>query len=565
MQKDVVVVGSGGAGMMAAIVAAHAGLEVLLVEKTQYFGGTTAYSGGGLWIPGNHLMSAAGLSDTRSSAEHYIKHIVGEQVRPEMLDAFLDNGPAMVRYLADRTAVQLMSRSPAPDYYTEVEGSTAGGRALGPPVFDGRRLGSYLSKLRPPFREFNAPFGMMLSPLDLMHILNARKTKAAFKYTANLVARFIWDRLRYSRGTRLTMGGALAASLLRSALDAGVTLWSESPAKALIKKGNRVDGVIVDHAGESIRVAARRGVVLATGGFAADPELARQYFPWAEQHQTLASPGSTGDGLRMALTVGAVIQKGNYRNSGSAVVSLLREANGTLIKCPHLFMDISKPGCIAVNKSGRRFGNEGNLHLAEAIEATKSVPAYLVCDHAFIKKYGLGLVWPGAVRLRKMVRLGYVTEAPTLRELAVKLGVDGEELVRTVDRNNAFAANGADLDFGRGDSGFDRSIGDPTHRPNPSLGPIANPPFYAVQVFPGDDGSSLTGLRANANGQVLDASDNPIAGLYACGLDMNSIWAGRAIANGGYHGVNMTFGYIISRHIISQGSISQDDESASRT
>jgi succinate dehydrogenase/fumarate reductase flavoprotein subunit len=548
MEYDLVVVGSGSSGMTAAVVSAHLGLKVLLVEKTEYIGGISALSGGGCWIPDNPLMKNVGVPDSRAEGEKYIQRVVGNYLRPEIMTAFLDNGSPMLDFMLKNTEVVFAARTPAPDYYTELEGSKVGGRSLGSVVYDGRKLGPWLKRLRPAMETFNAPMGMMLSPLDLMNVTNALKSWPAFKYTSKLFWRWGLDKLFWPRATRLTMGNALMGRLLKSALDAGVTIWMESPAKHLVMDGKRVAGIVVNHEGRDVTVMASKGVVMATGGFSANAEMRAKYFPFPEQHQTIVPDGNTGDGLAMAKDAGAVMDQANRRNAIWAVISLYTKRDGTVVKCPHFFMDLPKPGCITVNKQGKRFGDEANLELVVAMQDTGSVPAYVVCDSRAIKKYGLGMVWPGGIRRTLLRANGYLKEGRTIRELAQKIGVDPAGLEETVARNNQFAITGKDLDFKRGDSDLDRSIGDPTHKPNPCLGPIDRAPYYAVEVWPGDN-SSVTGLRVNANAQAVDANDQPIDGLYVCGLDMNSLWAGHGIANGAYHALNMTFGYIIARQL----------------
>jgi succinate dehydrogenase/fumarate reductase flavoprotein subunit len=548
MKFDVIVAGSGSAGMTAAIVSAKLGLDVLLVEKTEYFGGTSAFSGGGCWIPCNPLMGRVGLSDTREAAETYIKQVVGNYLRPDIMESFLDNGPKMVSFLDENTEIEFQARTPFPDYFTELEGSMVGGRSLGSVTYDGRKLGPWFDKLRPPLNTFNAPMGMMFAPPDLMHALKASKSWTSFKYMAALGLRFLKDRLTYKRGTRLTMGNAMMGRFLRSAIDAGITLWSESPCQRLIFEDGRVVGMVVTHEGKDVEVRARRGVVLATGGFSANAEMRKEYLPSTDQNMTIVSPGNTGDGLSMALTSGAVMDQPNLRNAIWAVVSLLKNGDGSVTKAPHFFLDLPKPGCIAVNREGKRFGDEANLELAVAMLETNSIPAYLICDAPFIKKNGFGQVWPGGLRLGEMLRRGYVIKGRTISELATKLGIDADGLVATVARNNEFAKTGKDLDFHRGDSDLDRSFGDPTQKPNPTLGPIGTAPFYAIEIWPADN-SSLAGIRVDGKARALDANDKPIPGLYVCGLDMKSLWAGATPCNGAYHGLNMTFGYVIANEL----------------
>lgn len=543
---DVVVAGSGSAGMTAAIVAAHSGLKVVLVEKTAYLGGTTAWSGGGCWIPANQFITQVGLSDTRDAAWQYTESVVGKFLRRDLFETFLEQGPKMLDFMFAKTQVRFMPRTPAPDYKLDNPGALIGGRSLGSVPYDGRLLGDDLKLLRPPLPSFNAPWGMMMSPLDLMHALNVFKSRAAMWYMTKLFARYAVDLVRYGRGTRLTMGNALAARLIRSAREAGVTLWTDTAAQKLVTHNGRVTGLVVRRDGKDLTLHARKGVVLATGGFSSNAEMRRQYYPHADLHQTVVAEGNTGDGLMMAQAVGATLQPTNARNGVWQVVSVLKKSDGTKQICPHFFTDIPKPGCIAVNAKGERFGNEANLELGASMHETGSVPAWLVVDDRFIRKYGLGLVYPWGIRLRKMLRAGYLKRGKTLRELGTVLGIDGANLERSVARYNEQARRGVDEDFGKGRTMFDRSMGDPTHQPNPCLAPVEQGPFYAVQIFCGDV-ASVVGLNVNPQGQPLTAAGTPIEGLYSCGLDMNSLWSGTGLANGAFHSQNMTFGYIIGQ------------------
>ncbi|MDB5988082.1 MAG: fumarate reductase, partial [Nevskia sp.] len=539
---DVIVVGSGSAGMAAAIVCALHGLKVALLEKTGYFGGATAWSGGGCWVPGNHLMQRAGLGDSAEAAATYVRQVVGDALEEKLLQQFLRNSPEMLRYFEQHTQLRFELIGAMPDYHPELAGACEQGRLLVPIVFDGRRLGAWFAQLRPPLQEFNAPGGMMVGFADAEHLMNAARSWRSLRYTLRLLARLALDRLRgYRRGTRLTMGNAMAARLLRSALDAGVTLRHHSAAVELLRENGRISGVRVQRQGREQLLHARRGVVLASGGFSADPQMRARYIPYAEQHQSLMPEGNTGDGLKMACNAGAVMNQHNPSNAAWNVISLRRRPDGSLQKFPHLFLDKPKPGCIAVNRQGRRFGNEASLMFTEAMHASDSVPAWLICDRRFIRQYGLGLVYPGGFGLRRLLREGYVTVGATLAELAQRLDLSAESLNATVEKFNRYAAAGKDLDFGRGNTAFDRSMGDPAHQPNPSLGPLATAPFYAVQIFPGDATTTL-GLKVDGHGRTLDANSQPIPGLYACGLDMNSLWAGRPPANGCNHSLNLTFG-----------------------
>jgi succinate dehydrogenase/fumarate reductase flavoprotein subunit len=549
IERDVVVVGSGGSGLTAAVVAAAEGLDVLLVEKTSQFGGTTALSGGGIWVPCSRHATEAGLDDDPEQAFAYAREVVGPTLRTDLLAAFLEAAPRMVDYLEARTSVRFAVQRGFADWHPQAAGFSVEGRLLVPRDYDGRKLGARFALLRPPLTEFNAPVGMMFGIADMPHIANFRRSFKSFTHIMKLVLRFGLDRLSYPRGTRLTMGNALVARLLRSALDVGVELWNDAPMRDLIVEHGAVKGVVIDHHGHRVEIRARRGVVLATGGFSANADMRRQFFPFAEHHVSLVPDGNTGDGLLRGLNAGGRFDGDNLSNAGWVVVSLLKMADGRVRKFPHLFTDRGKPGCIAVNREGRRFGNEAATNLVEPMHRTGSVPAHLICDHAAIRKYGLGLAKPGGFGLKRLIRSGYILTAPTLEALARRIGADPDNLVDSVNRFNRSAARGIDEDFGRGSARADLPMGDPSHKPNPCLGPLDQAPFYAVEIFPGDSTTTL-GLRVDTRARVLDAVDRPIPGLYAIGLDMNSLWRGRAPGNGANNTLGLTFGFIAAQALV---------------
>lgn len=543
MEVDVIVVGSGGGGLCAATVAAQRGLNVLLAEKSAWFGGTTALSGGGIWAPCNSLATAAGLSDDRTLARRYVHEAVGPTVRSDLVDAFLEAVPRMVDYLHAHTAVRFGLQLGFPDWHPKAEGFSASGRLLSPVEFDGRELGPHFDELRWPLSEFNAPGGFMIGLGDMPHIANIKTSFASASHMGKLLLRFAKDRLRYRRGTRLTMGNALAGRLLLSALDAGVTLWRNAPMTRLLMENGAVVGAMIEREGQPVEVRARRGVILATGGFSANGAMRRQYIPYPDQHVSLVPESNTGDGLQEGLQAGGQFDGDNISNAGWVVVSVLEQTDGSVRKFPHLFLDRGKPGCIAVNSDGKRFGNESTTNLVEPMHRTGSVPAHLICDHPFIKKYGLGLVRPGGIGLKRMLAAGYVTSAPTLEALAATIGANATNLKETVHRFNAQAAAGVDDDFARGSDPGDFAMGDMHHKPNPCLGPLEQPPFYAVRIFPGDT-TTTVGLRVDSKARVLGTDDQPIDGLHAVGLDMNSLWRGRAPAAGSNNTLGLTFGFI---------------------
>ena len=259
--------------------------------------------------------------------------------------------------------------------------------------------------------------------------------------------------------------------------------------------------------------------------------------------------GNTGDGLKAAMAEGGELELGNHGDAAYNIMSVLHKPDGTLGKYPHVFLDRSKPGCIAVNKDGQRFGNEAAAYFYKQMHESASVPAHLICDHPFIKKFGLGLVFPGGMGLGKLIKAGYIIKGETLEELAQKIGCNPENLKETCEKHNRYAEEGKDLDFQKGDTVPDQILGDPDTTPNPCLGPIKTGPFYAVQIFPGD-GSTMLGLKVSANAEVLDgATSQPIPGLYAVGLDMNVLWRGIEPSHGSYNGLGLTFGYVVGNHI----------------
>lgn len=540
---DVIVVGSGAAGLTAAVRAAKAGLDVLVLEKADHFGGTTAVSGGGIWIPASPQAQAAGVDDSIGKARGYALAAVGN-ADPALVDAYLENGPEMVSWLAANSEVEFLLSPPSSDWYPEVAGAVTHGRLLSPKEYDGKKLGRRFVELRPAREEFNAPGGFMIDLFDLPYLANMKSAKSLL-HLGRLAARFAFDKLRrFPRGTRLTMGNALAARLLQSALDAGVTLRKGVSVDRLVIEGSRVVGVETG-AGEPI--AARLGIVLASGGFSANKQLRQAYIPYAEQHISILPAENTGDGMNMGLEAGAALGGDNHANAVWAVVSTGAKPDGSLARYAHL-IDMSKPGCIAVDAGGHRFGNEASVRFVEAMHAAGAVPAHIVADAAFVKRYGFGMVFPGGGNLKKLVAAGYVTEAPTLAALAAKIAVDAAGLERSAERMNVFARDGVDPDFGKGDQQIDREIGDPAHAPNPCLGPIVTPPFYAIRIFPGD-GSTSVGLSIDARCRVLDPQGRPLPGLYAAGLDAHSIWRGKSPAHGCNVGPAMVLGYIAGKTI----------------
>lgn len=546
MQYDVVVMGSGAAGLTAALVAAKAGLSVCVLEKAARFGGTTAISGGGIWIPASPQAKAAGVADSIETARDYVLGVVGNRADRALIDAYLAAGPAMIEWLAANSEAQFLISPPSSDWYPEVPGAVDFGRLLAPAEYDGTKLGKNFDRLSPPRHEFNAPGGMMIDLFDLPYIARL-PAPGALWHMARIAVRFALDKRKLGRGSRLTMGNALAGRLLKSALDAGVDLFEDAPVEDLVMQSGKVTGVRVALNGKATEIAATRGVVLASGGFSANATMRQAYIPYPEQHVSILPYGNTGDGIAAAQAAGAAMGAENHANAVWAVVSKRTREDGYVERYAHL-IDMSKPGCIAVDRQGKRFANEASVHFVEAMHATGNVPAHIVADEKFVKKYGMGLILPGGGKINEMVACGYLKRGATLAELAAQIGVDPAGLEATVATNNAHAAAGKDSDFGKGDTQIDREIGDPKHAPNPCLGAIGKGPYYAIEIFPGD-GSTTVGVKIDAQCRVLDGDGTPIGGLYAAGLDANSIWQGKSPAHGCNVGPAMVTGFIAGRSV----------------
>lgn len=550
---DVIVLGAGAGGMTAAAVAAAEGLRVLLIEKSGLVGGTTAYSGGMAWIPANSKMGLAGQADTPDTARTYLDRTVPDAFGLPLRETLIARGDEAIRYLEAHTALAMKPVVTYPDYYPDAEGATTGGRVLEPEPFDGRRLGRHFDSLRWPLPEFMLFRGMMLDRADIPHFRRAARSPASAARAARLVARYARERLTHRRGTSLHLGNAMVARLLQSVLELNVDLALNTKVTALVAENGRATGAIVADSTGDRRIAAERGIVLATGGFAFGWDMRADYLPPAAKSST-ACPSNTGDGIRFGLELGGRMRRDNLNNAYWAPASRLGGDGTPARYFPHTVTDRGKPGVIAVNQAGRRFTNEAVsyhefvLAMYRAGRDSPAIPCYLICDSAFMWKYGLGAVKPFTLSLKSQLASGYLRRGEDLEALARGLGLPPSALAETVTRYNAGAAKGEDPEFGRGRDAYQRWLGDGDHAPNPCVAPIRKPPFYAVTLYPGDLGTAA-GLVTNEDAQVLDAEGAPIAGLYACGNDMNSIMNGAYPGPGITIGPALTFGYIAARHL----------------
>lgn len=552
-EYDLVVLGAGAGGMTAALVAALEGLQSLVVERSGQVGGTTARSSGTVWIPNNHHLHGLGIEGDDRAARAYLGALVGDKAEPALREAFIEAAPAMLRYLEERADLRFQPYPRQPDYHQELPGAVEGGRALEPLPFDGRILGPDFDKVAWPLPELMLFGRMMVTRAEAARLLRAATSWDGLALGARLIVRYLADRTRWRRGTRLVLGNALAARLFHNLRRRAVPVWLNAAARRLIVEQGRVRGLVVERGGAELTIGARGGVVMAGGGFPASPELCERYLPKPMAQYTAAYQWCRGETILLAQSAGAALGPPGEDNALWFPSSIGRRRDGTTAVYPHIVLDRAKPGLIAVNAAGRRFVNEAvSYHrftraMYRAHQTTPAIPAMLICDHRFLWNYGLGMVrprtpWPG-----RFVKSGYLKAAATLEELARKIGVDGAGLADTVNRHNEFARTGVDADFGKGANAYDRWAGDAEHRPNPCLGPIEQPPFYAVALVPTPLGTSL-GLLTNRHSQTLDASGRPIEGLYACGNDMHSAVGGEYPGAGAQLGLAMTFGYLVAMH-----------------
>ena len=561
---DLVVVGAGGAGMSCALFAAIAGARVLLVERTAHVGGTTAWSAGTTWVPGTHHAGRVNPGDTLEQAHAYLDAAVGARAPAALRAAFLEHGAAAVRTAEQHSELRYRPYPKHPDYLSELDGSTLAGRALEPLPFDGRQLGALFPLVRPPIPEFTVLGGMMVDRTDINHLLAMGRSLRSLRHALGLLARHAVDRLSHPRGTRLVMGNALVGRLLLSlSRHDRVTLALETEVEAIERVDGRVGRLRLRGGGHECSVQARAGVVLATGGFNRDPQRRARLVPGIDIGWCPGAPGHTARAHPLAEALGAHYAEASPAHAYFAPVSVRRRPDGSTAVFPHFVMDRAKPGMIVVDARGRRFLNESTsyhlfgLAMQAAHRQAPSIPAFLVCDATALRKYGLGMVRPGGKGLEPYLADGYLTQGATPAELAARLGIDATGLQASVEQMNRCAETGTDPDFHRGETAYQRNLGDPAWGgPNPNLGPLRTPPFYAVRLWPGDIGAA-TGFATDEHAQALDADGRPIAGLYAVGNDMQSVMGGVYPGPGITVGPGLVFAWLAARHALGALSGSQ--------
>ena len=541
---DFVIVGSGGGGMVAALTADDAGASTLVLEKQELVGGSTAMSGGVVWVPDNPVMRADGIADSYEDAMAHFEAVVGD-VGPassfERRHAYVSAGPKMVSFLQDQGVgfVHCLGYS---DYYSNAKGGVDEGRAIEPVPWDGRQLGDWLPKLQPGLAQ---SLGLAVMTNEARSLSHYNRSIGAFTTSARVAIRTYLARAR--RQELLTNGASLIGQMLAIALARGISVWTGAPLEDLIVEDGRVVGVRTVREGAPVLVRARRGVLLAAGGFAHNRGM-RGEFGGDQPNQakwSIANPGDTGEALQTAMRLGAQTDLMDEAwwlpapRTGKFGQSTLDQAR-------------QRPRTIYVDADGRRFVNESNsyMEVGKAMYArdksSRAVPCWLIFDDRYRKRYAHLRSSPGRFP-RKLFESGRLKQAWTLDDLAKLCGIDSGGLAETVEHFNLYAAQGLDPDYGRGESAYNRALGDPNHRVHPCLGPIDEPPYYAVEVVPGDIGT-CGGLLTDDHARVLGPGDEPIEGLYATGNITATVMGRHYLGPGASIANTMVFGYLAALH-----------------
>ena len=541
---DVLVVGAGGAGMSAALAAKKQGLDVLLVEKSEYFGGSTARSGGGVWIPGNYALNKAFDDDTLDRAKTYLDSIVGDDVPKVKRDTYIDRGPEVMDFIRDTTPVRFQWVTDYADYYPEAAGGRPGGRSVEPVPIDGNILGSELERLHPPYAK--APANMVVTQANFRWLSLGLRT---LRGPLTGIKVFLRKVIAGLRGRRIYgMGNALAIGLRKGLMDADVPLWYSTELVDLLLEGGRVAGATVERDGSRSTIRVRRGVILGSGGFEHNLEMREKYQPHPTSTEwTTGAPSNTGGGILAGIAAGAETAFMDDAWWGPTFV---------LPRGPWFCLaERNLPGSIIVNSEGRRFMNEASpyvdaVHSMYEGEATgvSHVPSWMVIDQRYRNRYVFAGLGPRQPFPGRWYKHGTIVKADTLEELADKIGVPAANLTGTVERFNGFARSGKDEDFQRGDSAYDKYYSDPTVKPNPSLNVIDEAPYYAVKMFPGDLGTK-GGLVTDERARVLRPDGSVIEGLYAAGNVSAAVMGHTYPGPGGTIGPALTFGYLAAHDL----------------
>ena len=545
---DVVVVGSGAAGMTAALTAQRHGLRSVIVEKAAHYGGSTARSGGGVWIPNNEVLRRAGVQDTPEAARTYLRHIVGDVVPADRIDTYLERGPEALAFLLGNSPLRMQWVPHYSDYYPEAPGGRVGGRSVEPRPFNLKRLGGQRKYLEPEYGK--SPLNVAVTQGDFRWATLMLRTPRGVARVVRIGLRWMWA--MSTRKDLVVRGQAFSGALRLALMQAGVPLLLNTALEDLYVEDDAVAGVIVASDGQQRLLRARHGVVLACGGFERNAAMRKQYqrepigSDW-----TVGAKANTGDGILAGERLGAALD-------------LMDDAWwGPTIPLPSgpwfCLAERNLPGSIIVNQAGQRFMNEA-LPYVEAVHrmyggphgrgdgSPENIPAWLIIDQRYRNRYVFAGVPPRRPLPGRWYKTGAVVRAGTLAELAAKIGVPADALVASVDRFNGFAKSGMDGEFGRGASGYDRYYGDPTVKPNPCLAPIDQAPYYAITMVPGDLGTK-GGLRTDVHGRVLRTDGSLIPNLYAAGNVSAPVMGHTYAGPGATIGPALTFGYLAALHI----------------
>ena len=549
-EYDLIVVGSGAGALLGAIRAQEQGLKTLVVEKTELFGGTSALSGGGIWIPVNNDQKNAGVKDDLETAFSYMKRCVRGMATDDRVLAYVETANKMAEYLR-QIGIPYRAMAKYADYYPHIEGSEPGGRTMDPMDFNAAKLGVAALETMRPGPPGNQLFGRMSISAFEAHSMLSRELKSRFTIMGIMLKYFLdypW-RNKTKRDRRMTGGQALVAGLLTAANKAGVEMWRNCPLKELVQDASgRVTGAIVEKNGARTEIKAKRGVMLGAGGFERNQEMRDQYLNKPTKAEWTATPvgGNTGDAHRAGQAVGGQLHLMDL-SWGCPTMDVPKEP-----AYRGIFVERSLPGCMVVNDKGQRFLNESGPYpefqqamLAESAKGNGGAPAWIVFDASFRAQNPIGPLMPGSAVPDSKVRKSWLNnvywKGETLDDLAAQIGVDAAGLKDSARRMTEYAKTGKDLDFDRGGNVFDRYYGDPRLK-NPNLGPVEKGPFYAMRLWPGEMGTK-GGLLTDREGRALNAQGQVIEGLYCVGNNSASVMGPAYAGAGSTLGPAMTFAF----------------------
>ena len=556
-----VFVGSGGGSMCAALLMHSVGKRPLILEKTDLVGGSTAMSGGVMWIPNNRFLAAAGVKDSHEAAATYLDALAGPDVEDvpggtrERRLTYLAEAPRMIDFLVDQ-GVKLERIPYWPDYYDELPGGLEAGRTVIAELFDANELGEWKDRLRKNYLQLPVPLD------EAMKVPRFKTTSIGKKMMARVVARTLHAKLTGKR--YVTAGAALQGRMLKAALKAGVPIRTNAGVKELLTDATgAVVGVLAVIDGEERRIGAHHGVLINAGGFSRNQRMRDAYQPGTSTKWTNANPGDTGEMIEEAMRVGGAIAQ-----MEEMVGCQIALPPGHTELLPMVQGDVSSPHSIIVDQTGVRYMREAQSYMKFCQDMfardkiAPAVPSWLVMDSQYLRKYMLAGSMPGTKKPKAWFDSGFLRKGATVEDLARACEMDPAKLTASVERFNGFVHKGVDEDFGRGGRAYDRYLGDAGHRylgdeghrPSASLGPVDQGPFYAVQIFPGDVGT-YGGLVTDSSARVLRKDGSVIPGLYATGTSTASVMGRSYPGAGSSLGPSFTFGYVAAKHAANAGNL----------